>query len=696
MKKTKTLLAVSLLSISLFGIASCDGGNPNDGSNSSITTEMSLSETSLELLFGDSVTLIAKGGSSLNQTSWESSDESVAIVSEGKVTAVGKGDAIITAKNGTSKATCSVNVSFGDILPSLVLENIIDDGIYLANGASFALKGSVSYNDKLYSCPLSVSLASDGILSLDGNNIVALKEGNTSFKVRGRWNGFDNSLMEKTIRVKVSRNVSMYCEVMVNGTASVSNELHLSVIPAWQGISYTSKAKIAFKVDDDGVTKDAEIIVSENEFVSISEDGEIIAKKNGSTRIYGQYTDAEGNVFTTFITAEITCPLATYEEEIRFSSESPFPLDTYFGEDASISYVKQGDRELEFTPAGLIKGLEAKGDASEPLTILTNRGGFYFENPFIYTRVLDASNFKSTLQLSIGRIVDGYYILDSDIDTVIDMTGQGDSYYQLGDAKSRYFKGTFDGQGHTLKVKVGQQGIFGGLGEQCVIKNTHFDFTFVRPTNKGYHCSGIARNNWTNNVKGWEASLSNLYITTTNFYEDSHALFEIRFNNLKLNDIYVNLTLDESFTEVTSAAEEKGALFRTDNTISAGPYGSYYGDFRNVRVVTNVFMPIASGKIGGKLLATYANNDTGYLGTFSNGGVASQVMYCVLNSKKDNPKIALFGENVASWYFKDDKDAHLAWVYYSQPTMNDGGIRRYNTVEDLRKAGVNKIGSWNV
>ena len=70
MKKTKTLLAVSLLSISLFGIASCDGGNPNDGSNSSITTEMSLSETSLELLFGDSVTLIAKGGSSLNQTSW--------------------------------------------------------------------------------------------------------------------------------------------------------------------------------------------------------------------------------------------------------------------------------------------------------------------------------------------------------------------------------------------------------------------------------------------------------------------------------------------------------------------------------------------------------------------------------------------------------------------------------------------------
>lgn len=692
MKKTKALLTVSLLSLSLFGVLSCGSENVGTSSSSSVMeSSFSLSESSLDLIFGDSATLTVKGASSADSISWESSDPKVASVSDGKVVAVGKGNAIITAQNGSSKATCFVTVGFGDVLPSFSIDSLIDDSLLLAVGSRFALSGRVSFNGETYPCPIGVSFSSD-VISMDGDSVVARKEGEATLKVKGFWNGFEGPLMEKEIKVSVSKNVSLYAEVTLGSETSVSNSVSLSIIPSWKGVSYQSEATVAFKAKDGGVIQDANVVVADDEIVSISKSGLIKAKKKGTTTVHGEYYDSEGNLFKTFVKVQVFCPVADYDEEIRISSESPFPVETYFGKGAVITYAKQGDRELSFTPSGFIKELEALGGDSEPLTVLTSKGGLHFKSTFVYTKALNASNFKSAFQLSEGRIIKGYYILDSDIDQVIDMTSQTSSYYKAGDAKSRYFAGTFDGLGHKIKVKVGREGIFGGLGEQPTIKNTHFEFTFK---DKNY-CSGLARNNWTNSIKGWEATLSNLYVTTTNYFDHSYALFETRFNNLNLTDIYVNLTLDESCEEVKSASEEKGALFKTDNTIAAGPYTAFEGAFKNVYVVSGVFMPIGSGYINQNLFASYAYNDVDKLGDYRNGGVSSQIMYCVIDSKDNNPKESLFGTNVASWYFKDDMNAKLAWVYYARPTIRNGGIKRYDSVEQLKAENVTTIGSWSV
>lgn len=78
-------------------------------------TGIKLNTSSLSLFKGDSANLSVSyqpSNTTCDKTvAWSSSNNSVATVSNGKVTAVGKGEATITAQVGSFKATCKVTVS---------------------------------------------------------------------------------------------------------------------------------------------------------------------------------------------------------------------------------------------------------------------------------------------------------------------------------------------------------------------------------------------------------------------------------------------------------------------------------------------------------------------------------------------------------------------------------------------------------
>ena len=76
-------------------------------------TGITLSQTSLRLNKGDSAALTATvtPSESTDTVSWTSSNNAVATVSDGVVTAVGKGSATITATAGSKNATCAVTVN---------------------------------------------------------------------------------------------------------------------------------------------------------------------------------------------------------------------------------------------------------------------------------------------------------------------------------------------------------------------------------------------------------------------------------------------------------------------------------------------------------------------------------------------------------------------------------------------------------
>ena len=114
MKKMWKALAV-LTAIALFGSAFTACKSDDDGDDDVSVTGVSLDKTSAELDVGDTLTLKAtiEPANATNQNvSWSSSDENVATVANGTVTAVAVGTADITVKtaDGGKEATCTITV----------------------------------------------------------------------------------------------------------------------------------------------------------------------------------------------------------------------------------------------------------------------------------------------------------------------------------------------------------------------------------------------------------------------------------------------------------------------------------------------------------------------------------------------------------------------------------------------------------
>lgn len=92
-------------------------------------TGIALNSTSISLFKGDSATLTVSyqpSNTTYDKTvTWTSSNKSVATVSNGKVTAVGKGEAAITAQVGSFKASCKVTVSANVILGDIDADEFV-------------------------------------------------------------------------------------------------------------------------------------------------------------------------------------------------------------------------------------------------------------------------------------------------------------------------------------------------------------------------------------------------------------------------------------------------------------------------------------------------------------------------------------------------------------------------------------------
>lgn len=114
MKKMWKALAV-LTAIALFGSAFTACKSDDDGDDDVSVTGVSLDKTTAELEVGGTLTLTATiepANATNRNVSWSSSDENVATVANGTVTAKAAGSAVITVKtaDGGKEASCTITV----------------------------------------------------------------------------------------------------------------------------------------------------------------------------------------------------------------------------------------------------------------------------------------------------------------------------------------------------------------------------------------------------------------------------------------------------------------------------------------------------------------------------------------------------------------------------------------------------------
>ena len=152
-----------------------------------------------------------------------------------------------------------------------------------------------------------------------------------------------------------------------------------------------------------------------------------------------------------------------------------------------------------------------------------------------------------------------------------------------------------------------------------------------------------------------------------------------------MKDVYVNLTGVGAYNGI---ADGYAALFNYDASINNGAYGSFEGEMQSVYVVTGRFIPMANGITPWNTavsFVTYAKNDLGHLGLLKHSNPSKDIVhYCTIfnTNLTTAPESAHFGTNT--------------YIYAAKTTVINGGVVRYNTVAELKNAGVTQVGSWTV
>ena len=150
-----------------------DGGGPGGVGGNVAVTGVTLNQTSLSLSVGGSATLVATvspSNATNKNVEWDSSNAGVASVnSNGKVTAVGAGQATITVTtlDGGRTATCSVTVTSGGGTST----SSINGTWGLSSGYRITISGSTGVINAIGSGELFVDAASKGYIHV-GDTVV--------------------------------------------------------------------------------------------------------------------------------------------------------------------------------------------------------------------------------------------------------------------------------------------------------------------------------------------------------------------------------------------------------------------------------------------------------------------------------------------------------------------------------------------
>lgn len=705
MKKRIILILTAITALCmLFACGKHPQTESNGGAESTGEVEFSINKSSAQIVFGDTFGLIASYSPVEGESvSWLSEDETVAVVNDGIVTAVGIGSTRIKASYAGVSKYCGVLVTYGDVQPVLELDSVGEE-LNLYRGDRYEVKGSVMFNSKAYPCDLSVTIADEDILGFDSstNELFAKNKGASRVTISAEWNGFSGALL--SVETSVTVFAPLFAETTVvydNGYSEFTDSIELWTNDLWSGESYVTEAALGIEAFNGNDRLDGSAItceVADPTLVSYDANtGKITVNSNGKTgetALNITINDGTENM-TTQVAVSVKCPLADYSGLLEYNAGTGIVNKTWeelFGADYEILGAYQGENALTFQKSGdngVLKGLTVKGTDTEAFVVQSAKGAFRFTNIDAYTAVLTEDNIVNTL--APANVPSGYYILKNDV--TADFTGRKNGNW------SSCFVGTFDGRGYTLNATVGGYGVFGSIGNGAILKNTFFKFTFGGngATLNQWDISvpdaycGLAANNdnmlegYATNKGEYHVTFDNLRIATTNYKPNSFAIMGVKPYFLHMNNVLVEfngLSDDYNFTDVSTGSS---ALFGVDRTSCMTGYadsalnGIKSGNLvTNVYLVTKKFMPLAvfTTTSSKRTFVWYAQNDVKKLGR------AAETSPLRLTSA------AAAGSAYAKYFGS-------IWGTKSLTTYNPY-ILRYNTAEDLRASGISKVGVWAV
>lgn len=299
MKQTMQKIAIALCMALAF--AACKNDDPETGGGVENVT-ITLNSTKLTLKVGEEKTLVPTiTGTDSKTVTWKSSDNAVATVINGKVTAKGEGTATITAtaKADTTKtATCTVTVTKADIAVTLDPSKLtlkVDEVKMLVPTITGTDSKAVTWKS-----------SDETVATVDSNGkVTAKKKGAATITVTLTVDTTKTATCDVTVVDKD--------EIMPDGVTLNKDNLSLKI-----GGTETLTATITNTTDVKNEYKTITWTSSDEKVATVDKNGKVTAIDAGTATITATTQNEKKATCTVTVTAQTTAPVTASEDEWNF------------------------------------------------------------------------------------------------------------------------------------------------------------------------------------------------------------------------------------------------------------------------------------------------------------------------------------------------------------------------------------------
>ena len=507
MKNKKLIIA--LLSMTMcFGasvFAACNKGQTTSSSSSSSSEQteysVTMSDEQVTMKRFEQIVLTAALDGFSGEVEWSSSDESIATVESGVVTALGEGKVTITAKCGEEIGVCEVNVVASNIYPALELGRTdatlkVGDVLTVApkivfDKTEYALSAETTATS---SAPdkVKAELTADGKIKVA---IVGASETPVSITVSTVWR---DVTLTKTLTVNVVYDVA----ISLSSTAlTLSTFDDAGALNAY-GIYRQQNLRADVYYNGELVQSPVVTWTTDDASVASVENGVVTAQSNGNANITAEWISPDGAKLHALCTVTVQIGQIALDGGYVYLNEEDGKAEVDVSEYLpNISGVTATDVTSESfsvgaTVANGIVALDRTELVAGERTLALNYADQVVFNvkACVVSKVLktaeDLANIKTygivTESKEEEKIsekplykLDGYFLLGNNIDLreyteviATDFEGNTAAENKVCDWG---FVGTFNGQGYTVYGgNFGEGGIFGSLGVTAMVKNVAF------------------------------------------------------------------------------------------------------------------------------------------------------------------------------------------------------------------------------
>ena len=426
-------------------------------------TGVTLDKTTLSLTEGESATLTATvepENATDKAIVWTSSDNAVATVENGVVTAVKAGTATITAACGSAKAECTVTVTAAPASPLSVKVGTAAYPVKPVDGQAGKYHVAVPYGSNATikvkdAAFLMVTNSKGGYLNDEGSNPFTLTAAQ-----------LDKLLISKDIPFTPANSASKVAylsimDVMAGTTYELYIELTREAVPA-TGVTLnetalslrpTEKATLAATVAPENTT-DTLVWTSSNDAVATVKDGVVTAKSEGTATITAACGSAKAEcvvtvlppILATGVTLDKTA-LKLYEGDAAKLTAMVKPEDTtdktivWTSSDKTIATVKDG--AVTAVKAGTATITAACGEAKATCAVTVKAPVAPAQKDGVYQ-----IGTADELVWFAKQVNGGSTAISGVLTAEIDLNGF--DWTPIG-SSAKKFSGSFDGAGHTIK-----------------------------------------------------------------------------------------------------------------------------------------------------------------------------------------------------------------------------------------------------